>query len=235
VTRVAGVNGTRDGWAVVIMDADNRWAVRKIRTLSDLFDSNGVFDIVAVDIPIGLLDVYEPGGRACDRAARRQLGKRASSVFPAPVRSVLGATSWEHACILSRAAGPHAKGVTKQTFAILSWIKEVDDLLWRRHELRKVVWEVHPEMCFRALICEPLSHNKKTPRGQAERRQALARVFPQIEMIEQTGRAEGLPTDDILDATVACWSARRLAAREAQSLPDSVLLDATGLRMAIWF
>jgi hypothetical protein len=50
-------------------------------------------DIVAVDIPIGLNEEYEAGGRFCDREARKCLRGRASSVFPAPVRPVLAASS----------------------------------------------------------------------------------------------------------------------------------------------
>ena len=37
-----------------------------------------------VDIPIGLNEEYEAGGRFCDREARKCLRGRASSVFPAP-------------------------------------------------------------------------------------------------------------------------------------------------------
>jgi predicted RNase H-like nuclease len=46
--------------------------VRRLPALADLFDDTP-FDIVAVDVPLGLLDAYEVGGRACDRAARKLL------------------------------------------------------------------------------------------------------------------------------------------------------------------
>ena len=95
-------------------------------------------DIVAVDIPIGLNEGYEAGGRFCDRQARKCLRGRASSVFPAPVRPVLAASSREEACTLSRASAPHGKAISKQTFAILPKIREVDELLRRRPELRDV-------------------------------------------------------------------------------------------------
>jgi predicted RNase H-like nuclease len=93
MTYVAGVDGTPGGWAVVIMEAGQS-IIRKVAALSDILDGATVFDIIAVDVPIGLFDAYEVGGRACDRAARKLLGRRrTSSVFPAPVRSVLAATS----------------------------------------------------------------------------------------------------------------------------------------------
>jgi predicted RNase H-like nuclease len=37
--------------------------------------------IIAIDVPIGLPEVMPPGGRACDRLARRLLGPRGASVF----------------------------------------------------------------------------------------------------------------------------------------------------------
>ena len=70
MTCVAGVDGTPGGWAVVIMDL-NRLIVRKVVALSDLFDSRSDLKIVAVDVPIGLLERHEKGGRACDRSARK--------------------------------------------------------------------------------------------------------------------------------------------------------------------
>jgi predicted RNase H-like nuclease len=144
-THVAGVDGTPGGWAVIIMQA-GRSVIQKVAALSSIIDGDTDFDIIAIDIPIGLLDAYEIGGRACDRAARKFLGKpRRNSIFPAPVRPVLAATLWDDACVRSRASAPHGKALTKQTFAILPKIREVDELLRTRPELREVVREVHPE------------------------------------------------------------------------------------------
>jgi len=110
MTYVAGVDGTPGGWAVVIMNL-KQLIVRKVLALSDLFDGRLDFKIVAVDVPIGLLERYEKGGRACDRAARKLLGRhRGSSVFPAPIRSTLTARSWDDACALSRKQRPAGQG-----------------------------------------------------------------------------------------------------------------------------
>jgi predicted RNase H-like nuclease len=232
--RTAGVDGTPNGWAVVISDS-GRSCVRKVGRLSEIFDDPAAFAAVAIDIPIGLLDAYEAGGRSCDRAARRLLGRaRASSVFPAPVRPVLGATSYPDACTRSRASAPHGKAISKQTFNILDKIKEVDDLLHRRPELRQIVREVHPEVSFAVLAGKPMIHKKATRAGQDERRRALLPAFPDLAEIEEEGHREGLPIVDILDATVACWSARRIARRDYRTLPDDVPRDSVGLPMAIW-
>jgi len=233
MTRVAGADGTPGGWAVVIMDAD-RSIVRKVRALSEVFDGAADLDILAIDVPIGLLDTYEVGGRACDRAARKLLDRRRSSVFPAPVRPVLASKSWDDACVRSRASGPRGKAISKQTFAILPKIEEVDRLLQMRPELRDVVREVHPEVCFSELVGHPMTHRKASSQGRAERRRALRLCFPDLGVIENAGRVQGLPIEDILDAAVACWSALRLAVGAGRSLPSAVPLDSTGLPMAIW-
>lgn len=231
---VAGVDGTPGGWAVVTWE-NGRTGIRKVRTLSDLLDGTGTFDIIAVDVPIGLLTVYEVGGRVCDRAARALLGpSRASSVFPAPVRSVLGAMSWEDVCIHSRASAAHGKGISKQTFAIVPKIKEIDELLQQRPELRAVVREVHPEVCFCELTGKAMSQRKSSTLGREERRKALLEVFPDLGAIEKAGRAKGIPTEDILDAAVSCWSAQRLATGRGRSLPATIPYDSTGLPMTIW-
>ena len=234
VTCFAGVDGAPWGWAVVVM-ALNRITIQKVVALSDLFDDRSDLKIVAIDVPIGLLESYEQGGRACDRAARKLLGRhRGSSVFPAPVRSALTANSWHSACAISRASAPQGKAISKQTFAILPKIREIDALLQNRMELRAVVREVHPEVSFAELVGKPMINRKSSIAGREERRKALTHVFPKLRMIEDAGRQQGLTVEDIMDATVACWSASRLAAGIGRGLPETVSVDSTGLPMVIW-
>jgi len=230
----AGVDGAPGGWAVVVVVL-NRITVEKVMALSNLFDDRSDLKIVAIDIPIGLLESYEQGGRACDRAARKLLGRyRGSSVFPAPVRSALTANSWHSSCAISRASAPQGKAMSKQTFAISPKIREIDALLQNRMELRAVVREVHPEVSFAELVGKPMIHRKSSIAGREERRKALTHMFPNLRMIEDAGRQQGLAVEDILDATVACWSASRLAAGTGRGLPETVSVDSTGLPMVIW-
>jgi Protein of unknown function (DUF429) len=106
VARVAGADNTPGRWSVVFHES-GRLRVQKAATLSDIVDFGAELDIVAVDIRVGLLDAYEPGERACDREARKLLGWRRNSVFPAPVRPVLKASTYEDACARSRASSPN--------------------------------------------------------------------------------------------------------------------------------
>ncbi len=153
--------------------------------------------------------------------------------FQRPVRAVLAATSWEDACARSQNSAPHGKRITKQVWNILDKIGEVDTLLQSRSELRKVVREVHPEVCFRELVGRPMAYRKARVAGRDERRRALMPLFPNLDMIEKSGRDQGLPIEDILDAVVACWSAGRLANGDARSFPETGRSDATGLPMLI--
>ena len=159
MTYVAGADGTRGGWAVVPKEAGRPTISRKVLALSILLDARADCSILAVDVRIGLLDAYELGGRVCDRKARERLGKlRSSSVFPAPVFLVLGATSWDDACARAWASSSHCKAISKQTFAILPKIREVDDLLRVPPKLRGVVREVHPDVRFAEPFGKPMTH-----------------------------------------------------------------------------
>jgi predicted RNase H-like nuclease len=232
--RVAGVDGTPGGWAALIAEFD-RTTVHRVASLSDIFKIAPDIDAIAIDVPIGLLESYRPGGRVCDCEARRALGSpRASSVFPAPVRGVLSARSWQEALAISRASAQNGKGISKQTFAIVPKIKEVDELLQTRRELRPLLREIHPELSFCGLAGRPMSFRKGSSAGRQERRVLLKSILAEFATIEKNGVDKGLPIEDIFDAAIACWSAVRLANRDGHSLPAEIPLDATGLPMAIW-
>lgn len=231
---MAGVDGTPGGWAVVISRQEHL-SIYKVGSLKDLIDREPSLQIIAVDVPIGLLDQYQTGGRECDRAARKFLGPgRASSVFPPPVRPVLAATSWTDACERSRNSGPNGRAISKQCFGILPKIKEVDDLLQAHPSVRSIIREVHPEVSFFELLGRKTKHAKSKLLGRDERRSALRTAFPDFAETEDAGRKLRIPIEDILDAAVACWSAIRLAESEGRSLPQVPRRDATGLPMAIW-
>lgn len=186
---------------------------------------SGRIAAAAIDIPIGLA---ADGSRACDRAARRLLGPRRSSVFPAPVRAVLGAASYEEACAVSRQVS--GKGLSKQLYNIMGKIREVDELVTPR--LQRQLFEACPELSFAVLSGgEPMSHTKRTAEGRAERVAALQRaecghVAPLID-----GAPPGAARDDVFDALVLAWTARRHVAGDCVRLGGEA--DGRGLRMEI--
>ena len=124
MARVAGVDGAKGGWAVVISE-NGRLRASCAKSFVEIFERSGTFDIVAVDTPIGLLDAARKGGRSCEQAARSRLnGPRKSSVFSSPARKVLRAVDYESACRLSRSDPPDSPAISRQTFGILPKIRE---------------------------------------------------------------------------------------------------------------
>jgi predicted RNase H-like nuclease len=180
---------------------------------------------VAVDIPIGLA-ARDP--RVCDREARRRLGPRRGSVFPAPVRAVLDATSYAHACAVSR---EHCgKAVSKQLYNILGKIRDVDDVVSPR--LQAQLFEACPELSF-ALMNDgaPMRHTKRTQDGRAER-VAVLRAGLGIDVTPLVDRPpSGAARDDVLDALALAWTARRGLAGTCLRLGGDV--DDRGLRMQV--
>lgn len=142
--RLAGVVGCPAGWLCLVKDWD-RGSIRAAvcRGSDELLQVIKQCQLVAIDIPIGL---SEQGPRACDQAARQILGKRRSSIFPAPLRQALVADSWEQACeITTRVAG---RKVSKQSRGIYRKVREIDVLLAANKILRNSLWEAHPELSF---------------------------------------------------------------------------------------
>jgi predicted RNase H-like nuclease len=152
------------------------------------------FDLVLIDVPIGLL---EAGPRQCDVEARSLIGARRSSVFPAPSRGLLRATRYARQCSV-------------QLWNILDKIREVDAGM--EPPLQERVREAHPEVSFALLNGGPLRFPKKRREGEEERRGLLRPVFGEVPSLP------GATRDDVLDAYVLLWSARRLARGEARVL-----------------
>jgi predicted RNase H-like nuclease len=146
------------------------------------------------------------------------------------VRAVLGATSYAHACAVSR---EHCgKAVSKQLYNILGKIREVDDVVSRTPTLQTHLSEASPELSFAVMSGgSPMRHNKRTAEGRAERVRALREhLGPEVTRCLEA-RHPGAQRDDVLDAFALAWTARR-------RLDDSCLrlgseTDATGLRMQV--
>jgi predicted RNase H-like nuclease len=130
---LAGVDGCRAGWLCVIAPAEGQ-PLTALVTVSLEVMLHGLprWSLIAVDVPIGLAD---RGARRCDVEARRCLGRgRGSSVFPAPLRCVLSASSYEEAC--RRCAAVDGKRMSRQAFGLLAKVRQVDTLMVRRPALQ---------------------------------------------------------------------------------------------------
>lgn len=165
---------------------------------------------VAIDMPIGLAE----GDRACDKAARRLLGPRKSSVFAPPSREAINARAWSPPL-----------GISIQCYHLLPRIRELD--AWITPGRQRRVREAHPELAFALLAGRPMRHPKRTLAGRRERMRALRAV----DLAPDAPPPPGAAWDDLLDACALRWSADRMARGEALVLGGGK--DARGLRMEI--
>ena len=233
-----GVDGCRAGWLVLsrpALQGPPPWRQVEARLLPDAsaLAVGAETAITAIDIPIGLADA---GPRRCDEEARRRLGPRRSSVFPAPPRQVLDAADHQQACRISRSLD--GRGLSVQTWNIVPKVRQVDGLLRQQPHLRPRVQEVHPELAFQVWNGGlPLRHGKRCREGRAERLALCEREFPGTwASIRARFRRSDVADDDILDALALLRSAARLWCGEATVLPEgSTPRDACGLPMTIAF
>ena len=219
-----GVDGTRGRWVSVAIDDDGAFlGARLLDTLAEVLEAYPGAVTVAVDVPIGLPD---RGPRAADLEAKALLGSRRSTIFPVPPRAVLEAASYGEARAIAQELT--GKSISAQSFALRHNILEAAPL-----GADERVFEVHPELAFSALAGCVLQSSKRTWNGAQERRACLAAAG--LELPGDLGEAGAAPVDDVLDAAVCAWSARRISGGEGQHVPKQPERDGTGRPMTIWF
>jgi predicted RNase H-like nuclease len=230
---VVGADGCKAGWIYAarnVRSGDVDFGV--VAHAHSLLELRGRPAIVCIDIPIGLPD---KGPRECDRLARSLLGwPRSSSVFPAPVRPALRATSRVEASRITEALD--GRRVSAQGWALYDKIREIDALLGASASHRDRVREVHPEVSFRAWNGErAIEAGKKTSAGRAIRLRLAERwLGPGVLARARAGRRKyEVGDDDILDAIAALWTATRSSTGDARTLPAVPPIDASGLPMRI--
>lgn len=230
---LAGVDGCKAGWYAIIerAPADLHWMV--LPTFAALLEALPAPGIIAIDVPIGLQD---GGSRPCDLLARQLLGpKRGSSVYAAPIRATLGATSHAEASAIRRSA--EGKGMSIQAYAIVPKIREVDAALREMSDAaaRERVYEVHPEVTFTELNGgAPVVSSKKRAPGRAARTALLRPHFGElVERFVAERPKKLVEADDVIDAFAGVWSGRRIRAGGHRTIPAPAERDAAGLRMAI--
>lgn len=227
---VFGMDGCRAGWFAVEAACSEDGDVHELRP--HLFPSFGELlrirprpPMAAVDMPIGLLPMQVPGGRACDRLARESLGERRSSVFSAPTRDLLQAREWAE-----------VHGMSKQSFHLLPKVRDVDEQLTPARQ--RWIRETHPELVFARLAGAPMAFAKRTAEGRRARLAVLQRITGlSMQLFEQAAtswRRSQVALDDIVDALALAIAARDMVLGTARRLPERAPRDPRGLRMQIW-
>ena len=223
--RVAGVDGCPGGWSVAIWDGGTL-RLERHETLTELVGlaRDGALDLVAIDMPMGLLDTDR---RAGDAELRRRLGPRRASLFPPPVRVVLEAADYDEARAGSRSVCGRAPSI--QAWNLVPKIAELDALLTPADQT--VVVEAHPELAFARLGGSPRPDAKSTPAGRADRRLLLDERFGAA-VVECALRDRRVPIIDALDSIVLCDLAERVVGGDAEAVGWQ--RDARGLRATVW-
>ncbi|WP_197408121.1 MULTISPECIES: DUF429 domain-containing protein [unclassified Guyparkeria] len=234
---VVGIDGCPGGW-VAVAQPKAPGAPEEVRAevaprLVDLLERFDAVGLAGIDMPIGLSG---GGPRECDLAARARLGRRGSSVFPAPLRPALAATTHHEASEVSREAC--GKGVSAQAWNLFPRVREVDRLLGEQVAWREKLVEVHPELSFLAMNDgEPLPASKHRIDGIYRRRALVAEAFgtATIESVVAQLAGTRAKEDDMLDAFAVLWSARRWVEGRGVCLPADPPRDSHGLPMRITF
>jgi len=234
--KYVGLDWASKGWFGVIL-RDDGWETDFFPSVWSVWKYHSDATRILIDIPIGLPS-RETGRRACDVKAKDVLDRRHRSVFYAPVREAVYETNIETAKDINERAG---FSIQNQAWGIVPRIREVDEFLDTCPGARDRVRETHPEVCFRALKAEPLTHGKGSEDGREERLAVIREADPTLGAAYEHVREEyGTPSyaplvgsmDDALDAIVAGLTARRDEG-ELATLPQSPPVDRRGLPMEI--
>jgi predicted RNase H-like nuclease len=218
---IAGVDGYRKRWLVAIMDHAGRTALQLVDDFATLA-GRADLHLIVIDVPIGLLEI---GRRHCDTLARQRIGPRRNSVFTAPLRPMLLASSHAEASAIRRRI--EEKGYSVQGFGILPLVRSVDQVMTPALQTR--IREGHPEVSFAAMAGRPLQHPKLKPAGKLERIELLRTEFADLDdQIARFNRRGALV--DILDAYAMLWTARRVRDGLATAIPSTAQVDCRGLK-----
>ena len=245
--RVGGVDGATGGWVLAVTGARDRDPVEfsMWTSFAELWSQARQQSLVAVgiDMPIGLPSASP---RSADERARKMLGPRRSSLFWTPPEAALNTSEYDAANQASR--DHLGMGVSKQAFNLLPKIREVRSVLAPAEfeaSAASRAAEVHPELSFAAMAAvlhanvgpdrigeptssaeeptpsRPMTHPKRIQAGIAERLALLGSCFTGITESAVLSPLAGPPhpaLDDLLDAAAAAWTARRIAAGDAEHL-----------------
>lgn len=227
-----GVDGCKLGWFYVALDDESGWSIGVVKEINELLPQIRLSKVTLIDIPIGLREC-DKNERLCDLSARKVLGKRRSSVFPAPCRSAIYCTAYEQASHTNYLNT--GRKLSKQSWAIANKIKEVDIFLRENSHINNVR-EIHPEVCFWALNNKnEMAHSKKKKEGFEQRVKVLSGYCSQYnDIIAKSLNSylrKEVAKDDILDAMVGAVIARNN--KNLETLPIKPEVDVEGIKMEV--
>jgi len=228
-----GIDGCKKGWLVVNITLDG-FEVDIFNNIEEICARCREFDCMIIDMPIGLPESGRDAELRPEADARKLLAHRSPCIFNTPCRQSLFAENYLVASEINRA---HlGKGLSKQSFAILNRIREIDDFLNQAPEYANKIMESHPEICFAMLspTRKPINESKYTSEGKEIRINILRQHYDQtIDFIEHIGSSPKLceMEEDCIDAL--CLAVTGMLGMESgfKYIPESPCNDRRGLRM----
>jgi predicted RNase H-like nuclease len=216
LSQIIGIDGCKSGWFSVWQNPDDSIQSSIFSTLNHLKDffNDEAHLIIGIDMPVVLSDFIP---READQLARKLLSKKASSVFTAPTPEMLEQPNYERASYVSKRL--FGKSMSLQSWYLFPKIKDVQTII---HDAHINLYEIHPELSFRAMNHEEvILESKKSKEGFEIRNALLRRHFESFnfESIRNLYPRKDVMDNDILDAMAVLWSARRIKANEASFLP----------------
>ena len=215
---IIGIDGCKSGWFSIWENQDKSIHSSVFSNLNELknFFKNESQLILGIDMPVVLSEVIP---RQADQLARKLLSKKASSVFTAPTPEMLDQPNYEKASLVSKRL--FGKSMSLQSWYLFPKIKDVQTMI---HHEDMQIYEIHPELSFRAMNNEQvILESKKTQEGFALRNALLSMHFKNFifEDIRNQYARKDVMDNDILDALAVLWSAKRIQSNQASYLPQA--------------
>ena len=231
---VAGIDSCPAGW-LMVKNTGDKFAAQVYETFGEIIYANSNLDRIFIDIPVGLSSKNHI--RTLDTTLRAQLKKRGSTVFNAPSRPAV----YEEDNNKARRANIliEGKSLSIQSLNIRAKIREVDMFLIDKPNYREIVFESHPEFCFKQLNKSVLLTSKSKEEGIEERLNILKRYNSQLEdlfnnVLKSTKRSR-VRKDDILDAMCLCLTNLIAVENGISLLQDENKIDEKGIPLRIAF
>lgn len=224
---IAGVEPCPGGWLVVSARLQGITAFpiepEVFPTFAEILDYRPAFDVVAIHCHLSFPSQDTPGGRTCDREARKLLGfARGGAITSPPSRALLTTGDLDQRA---------RKGLSPISAQMLRRYAEVAEEMQPYRQ--RQVFEVHPELSLYQLNDDrPMQHAKETPEGVQERRRLVEARIPGIDAVLEA-KLPRVELRHLLDASADMVTARRIAARAVDRLPEDPEWDDAGVRMEL--
>ena len=207
-----GVDGCRGGWAAAVLD-HGELRLKVYKSIAAIVKEYPLFDAFLVDMAIGLRSSRDQ--KRPDAAARKELGIKASSVFPIPSRDAV-----------------YAEGEEDQKRANL---RTLDEFLKDNPEYRGKILESHPEVDFARLNGSVVLSKKKEEPGPTERIHILSEYLDKRDLSNMYDKAKelGCGQDDLIDAICLAVTGALHAHGQSESLQEQMEPDEKGLSMQL--